>query len=101
MFSAHWTLSCGDFVMRLYIGKDATGHEKIFAQAVRESNFVTDAEQEVLYERELGLLNPEIIRGLDRREWEERQLRWFTETHPDLAEIEKAYFVDWCKRNKQ
>ncbi|MFC4768362.1 hypothetical protein [Effusibacillus consociatus] len=92
-----WTHQWDQFEMMMYVGKDDTGQEKIFMQVSKVIRIEQATEQEILYDREIGLLNPEIIRGVDRDAWEEKQLKWFLDTHPDLVEREKAYVKDWEK----
>lgn len=92
-----WTHQWDDYEMMMYVGKDGFGQEKIFMQVSRITRGEDATEQEILYDREIGLLNPEIIRGVDRDVWEEKQLRWFLDAHPDLVEREKAYLKDWEK----
>ncbi|WP_018132089.1 hypothetical protein [Effusibacillus pohliae] len=93
-----WTHAWDDFEMMLYVGKDDTGQEKIFMQVSKITRTEQATEQEILYDREIGLLNLEIIRGVDRDAWEEKQLKWFLDTHPDLVEREKAYLKEWLKK---
>jgi hypothetical protein len=89
-----WTHQWEDYEMMMYVGKDDAGQEKIFIQVSKLIRTDRATEQEILYDREIGLLNPEIIRGVDRDAWEEKQLRWFLDTHPDLVEREKAYLKE-------
>lgn len=98
MSSLEWTQSWDDYELLLFIGKDATGQEKIFARVSKIARTEPEVQKELLYERELCLLNPDIIRGLDREVWETKQLRWFLDTHPELAEREKTYLKDWEKK---
>lgn len=84
--------------IRLYIGKDAAGQEKIFTRVAKIEETEPEDQREVIYEREICLLNPEIIRGLDREKWVEKQLRWFIDTYPDFFEREKEYLKDFTKR---
>ncbi|GAX90788.1 hypothetical protein [Effusibacillus lacus] len=92
-----WTHIWDDYEMMMYVGKDDTGQEKIFMQVSRIIRTDQATEQEILYDREIGFLNPDIIRGVDRDAWEEKQLRWFLETHPDLVEREKTFLKEWEK----
>lgn len=85
--------------MLLFIGKDDAGQEKIFARVSKMIRTDAGPRKEILYEREICLLNPEIIRGLDRDAWEAKQLRWFVDTHQELVDREKAYLKEWEKRS--
>ncbi|BCJ87949.1 hypothetical protein [Effusibacillus dendaii] len=96
-----WTHAWDDNEMMMYIGKDEEGREKIFMQVSRFVENGQARQQEILYDREIGWLNPEIIRGVDRDAWEEKQLRWFLDTHPDLVEREKAFLKEWEKQNSE
>lgn len=92
-----WTHQWEDYEMMMYVGKDDSGQEKIFMQLSKVVRTDQATEQEILYDREIGLLNPDIIRGVDRDAWEEKQLRWFLDTHHDLVDREKAYLKEWEK----
>lgn len=95
-----WVHSWDDYEMMMYVEKDENGIDGIFMQGsriVREEGLF---ELELLYDRKIGNVNPEIRREDFAREedWQEKQLRWYLDTYPQLVAEEKQFMSEFVEK---
>ncbi|HEU4964358.1 MAG TPA: hypothetical protein VFV52_10990 [Bacilli bacterium] len=97
-----WVHSWDDYEIMMYVEQDEQGLWGIYMQGSRVVREQGLFEMELLYDRKIGDLNPEIRREDAPREddWQERQLRWFLETHPELVEREKQFMREFVEKQE-